>query len=120
VYPAVTPNGDPDRLHCEVRPERRIVIVAPIGELDLGGVPTVDSELRELRDAGFEHLAVDLRGLRFIDSTGLHLLLRWSRAAASDGFRFSVIRGPERVQRVFEITGVAAALELVSEADLVD
>ena len=118
MHASAIPDDDARVLRCDVRPERRVVIVVPTGELDLAGVPTVDGELDELRKAGFDHLAVDLRGLRFMDSTGLRLLLRWTASAAEDGYRFSVIPGPPQVQRVLDLTGVESALDMVSAADL--
>ncbi len=120
MHAAGIPDDDARILRCEVRPERQVVIVAPTGELDLAGVPTIDAQLGELHEAGFAHLAVDLRGLRFMDSTGLRLLLRWTAAAASDGYRFSVIPGPPQVQRVLAMTGVESTLDMVSERDLVN
>ena len=46
----------------------------PIGELDLAGVPTVMAEIdRVLVDQ--DQIVVDLRGLTFLDSTGLRMML---------------------------------------------
>ena len=49
---------------------------------------------------------VDLRGLDFMDSTGLTLLTRWSLGAERDGYAFALIAGSERIQRLFELTGL--------------
>ena len=53
---------------------------------------------------------LDLRGLTFMDSTGLRLVIRWHTAARDDGFRFAVVPGTEVVQRVFRLTGMDAYL----------
>ncbi|WP_028059993.1 STAS domain-containing protein [Candidatus Solirubrobacter pratensis] len=37
--------------------------------------------IAEFRDAGFDHVIVDLRALDFVDSTGLRLLLELNSAA---------------------------------------
>ncbi len=103
-------------LSIDVRPERRVVVVALAGELDVAGAPAVDAQLAELRDVGFEHVAVDLRGLEFLDSSGVELLLRWSRAAGSP--RVSVIPGSPAVQRALELSGAVALLTLVRAADV--
>ena len=53
---------------------------------------------------------LDLRGLTFMDSTGLRLVIRWHAAARDDGFHFAVVPGPDVVQRVFRLTGMDAHL----------
>jgi anti-anti-sigma factor len=51
-------------------------------------------------------VVLDLRGLTFMDSTGLRLVIRWDTAAHEGGFRFAVVPGQEVVQRVFRLTGM--------------
>jgi anti-sigma B factor antagonist len=92
---------------CEVEPARASVNVRPIGELDLATAPTVEAELAELWSLGFTRIALDLREVRFVDSTGLRLVMGWTASASADGFAFGVIPGPPEVQRVFELAGVA-------------
>jgi anti-sigma B factor antagonist len=92
-------------LECEVVPERGRVRIRPVGTLDMATAPVLEHELAELRSAGFRQLIIDLRGLRFMDSTGLRLLLRWHAAAAADGFDLGVVPGAPAIQRVFELTG---------------
>jgi anti-anti-sigma factor len=97
-------SGKPFR--CEVEPRRDIVRVALAGELDIASVGEVQAQLSELREAGFEHVVLDLRELTFIDSTGLRLILSENAVARENGGRFELIAGPPRVQRVFELTEV--------------
>jgi anti-sigma B factor antagonist len=82
------------------------VRVRPVGELDLATVPRLEAELARLRDAGVRSLMLDLRGLTFMDSTGLSLTLRWSLEASRDGFDFSLVRGEGAIRRLFELTGM--------------
>jgi anti-sigma B factor antagonist len=48
---------------------------------------------------------LDLRGLSFIDSTGLNLVIQIDALARADGFNFSVVRGAPAVQRLFAMIG---------------
>ena len=48
-------------------------------------------------------LVLDLRRLSFIDSTGLHVLIRANRRAKEGQLR--LLRGSRRIHRVFELTG---------------
>jgi anti-sigma B factor antagonist len=98
-------------LHCEVRPDRELVTVVVHGELDIATAPVLDAHLRELRDAGWDQLVVDLRGLTFIDSTGVHLVLRWTASAADLGHGLRVVLGA-RARSVFAMTGTLQALSL--------
>jgi anti-sigma B factor antagonist len=92
--------------HCPVHPNREAAVVAPVGELDLATAPILEAQLEQLLEAGFRQLVVDLRGLSFLDSTGVQLLLRWDAGARQDGHTFSLIAGPERIQKVLTVTGV--------------
>ena len=58
-------------------------------------------------------LILDLSQLEFMDSTGLRLILRWDAEARKDGFSIGLVPGPPVVQRVFELTGTAAALPFI-------
>ena len=67
----------------------------------------LEQQLKELREAGFRRLIVDLGGLWFMDSTGLKLALKWHSAAQQDGFEIGFAPGPPAIQRVFEMTGMS-------------
>jgi anti-anti-sigma factor len=99
--------------HCEVQPERDAVRVVALGELDAATVPLLDAQIGELREAGFPRLRLDLSQLGFIDSTGVHLLLRWDAEARRDGFAIELVQGAPAVQRVFELTGTANTLPFI-------
>jgi anti-sigma B factor antagonist len=98
---------------CDVEPHREAVRVRPVGELDLATVDVVEARLSDLRAAGFTAMTLDLRGLRFIDSTGLRMILLWDARAREDGFAFRLIAGPPAVQRLFDLTGTTAQLGFV-------
>jgi anti-sigma B factor antagonist len=102
----------PDVFSCEVSRNGSSAWVHPAGDLDLDTVHRVESALADLRREGCGNLVLDLRGLTFMDSTGLRLVIRWHTAAEDEGFRFAVVPGPEVVQRVFRLTGMDAHLML--------
>ena len=100
------PSIPPTELRCEVVRDGQVAWVQAIGELDLDSAHRVEAALEELRAAGCSELVLDLRGLTFMDSTGLRLVIRWDTAARQDDFRFAVVPGPDVVQRVFRLTGM--------------
>jgi anti-anti-sigma factor len=95
---------------CNVIPERDHVIVAPRGELDMATVEAVEQELRRLRESGFRSIVLDLGGLTFMDSSGLHLVIRWAAEASRDAFAFEIEPGPPAVHRIFELAAVTDQL----------
>ena len=101
----------------EVESEERdgLVHVSLRGELDLSTVGKVDDELERCERAAGTVL-LDLSKLTFLDSTGLRCVVRADERAREDGRRLVVVKGPEAVQRVFEITRLQERLELVDDA----
>ncbi len=80
------------------------------GELDLATVPRLEQALAEAGD----DVVLDLRGLTFMDSTGVRVLLE---AAEGHGPGLRMI-APERgeVRVTIEETGIAPLLPLVDPA----
>lgn len=97
----------------EVEPSRDVVRVVPVGELDLATTDTLRQEVDRLHEAGFNRLVLDLRQLRFMDSTGLRLVLEIDAGSRNDGWDFSLVRGTEAVQRLFEVTNLTERLDFV-------
>jgi anti-sigma B factor antagonist len=105
--------GEFEPFRIDVEPERESVRVAPVGELDIATVEKLRAEVERLREAGFTGLVLDLRGVRFLDSTGLRLVLELDAAARETSQELTIIRGSAVVQRIFEVTQVAERLKFV-------
>jgi stage II sporulation protein AA (anti-sigma F factor antagonist) len=79
------------------------------GELDIESAPDLERVLLRSRPAG-QRVVVDLTELKFMDSTGLRVLLR-ARAAAEEGrWEINLRNVPPTIRRLFDMTGVHAAL----------
>jgi anti-sigma B factor antagonist len=91
------------------------VLVGLEGELDSGTAYTFDAQLRRVEERRPRLVILDLRGLRFVDSTGLARLLAASRRAARGDWRLVLVRGPNTIQRVLALTGLADYFDLVGE-----
>ena len=88
--------------------------LTPIGELDIATAPLVESAFDvAFRDDDAEMIVIDLTELSFMDSTGIHLLIRMHNACA-DADRLRVINGSRAVQRVLDVSGVRAQLPIIS------
>jgi anti-sigma B factor antagonist len=80
-------------------------IVRLVGELDLAEVEPLQAEFERLCANGLSALTVDLSGLDFLDSTGLHALLRLRGRCERLQLGLQLVPGPASVQRLFRITG---------------
>lgn len=86
------------------------------GELDIGTAEEAEGQIREAeQDGSATTVVLDLGGLTFMDSTGLRLLVAADARAREAGRRLAIVRGPDAVQRVIELTGLAAKLDLVDD-----
>jgi anti-sigma B factor antagonist len=91
----------------------RAVTLVLSGDLDLLSSPILDEALEGAYASNPEQIVLDLRGLEFMDSTGLHRLVAAQQRAAQSGQRFAVVRGGEQVQRLFDLTGIAEVLTII-------
>ena len=89
------------------------LVVAPVGDLDLANAGRLQEEVARALEAGESSMVVDLRGLRFMDSTGLRALLSVVEACHERGCEFAVIQGPSQVQRLLRITRVAERITIL-------
>ena len=95
-----------------VHNEDRATVIAVTGELDLASSPALQEELDRI-SAESTLLIIDLRELDFMDSTGLSVLVRAHQHAEEQGRRLAMVKGPQQVQRLLSLTGVADRLTLV-------
>jgi stage II sporulation protein AA (anti-sigma F factor antagonist) len=81
------------------------------GDFDMHATFTVEPALeRALQTPGLRRIDLDLRHLKFIDSTGMGVIVRLHADARRQGVELRLRRGPPAVHRVFEKTGFADAL----------
>ena len=98
--------------------ERDVVRVCPFGEVDIDTAGQIREQLENATATGTKHVVLDLRGVTFLDSTGLHLVLEADAASRAQGWEFGLIGGPPDVQRVFDLTGSRARLPFLTASEL--
>ena len=119
------PDRSPAELHAEeqlvveARTHRRTALVALRGELDMLTVSKVAEVIDGLdpQAHGVRHLVLDLRGLTFMDSSGLHELVRQNEFARSNRHNLAVVRGTDAIESLLEVTGLKDQLVLVDDPD---
>jgi anti-anti-sigma factor len=87
-------------------------VVELAGELDAVAAPGVEAELARVEAGDARMVVLDLRGLTFIGSSGLQVVVLAHRRLAE---RLVVVRGPRNVQRMFELSDTATPLPFADE-----
>lgn len=82
------------------------------GELDMSGTFVLEPQLDKLAAHPPEReVLFDLRGLTFIDSTGLAALVGAHERLQDAGVRTRFVRGTDDVQRIFSVSGFDDVLD---------
>lgn len=106
-------------MNIQSRKAGRCLVVRPQGELDLG----VAGEFREKveaelsRDGLLTHLILDLAEVKFIDSSGLGVILGRYKKLSQKGGSVVVVGMPPQVRKVFELSGM---FKIIDEAATVE
>jgi anti-anti-sigma factor len=78
------------------------------GELDLTGAAELEASVSRLCDVGAAEIAIDLRAMTFIDSSGLRAILIATGLCSERGVDFYVVPCENPVPlRLFKIAGVS-------------
>jgi anti-sigma B factor antagonist len=105
-------------LTIDVRSDSDRVVVGLSGELDMAEIARLRQELDEIEAARPASIVLDLRGLTFIDSSGLRFVLETDRRARKDGRRVVIVPGEEPVHRVFLIALLDKRLDFVDPSEV--
>ena len=92
-----------------------IALVTLAGELDLSGAAILEEELARLAEEDAGTVVIDLRGLDFMDSSGLRLVVMTDSRVRDVGRRLLLVPGAEPVHRVFEITRMNEKLTFIDD-----
>src|SRR3954453_15606356 len=86
------------------------------GELDLATAPELDELVNDRLDAG-QDVVVDLRGLDFMHSSGIRVLVAAHARAARNDTRLFVVRPADgtAVAKIVEVSGLDGELHIVDD-----
>lgn len=82
------------------------------GEIDVYTAPLLRERLIHLVDDGARHIIADLRGVTFLDSTGLGVLVGSLKRLRGQGGSLRVVINADRILRIFRITGLVNVFAL--------
>jgi len=92
-------------------------LVRFIGDLDATNVETVIEKTFNLLNDGYVNIIADFEKLRYVNSTGLGILLHFSKSAKEKGGSFKIANVNENVYEIIEIIGATSLLEIYDELD---
>jgi anti-sigma B factor antagonist len=100
------PVPHPPLLTSITRPAPGTAVLAVSGEIDSLTAQPLEQAVRELLDDPSDDvLVVDLDEVTFLASSGLAVLIRGARRAASRDLRLRLVTGSRAVRRPLEVTG---------------
>jgi anti-anti-sigma factor len=110
--PRTQDDGD---LHCRVVAQRGWTILVFSGELDFSHMDAARKALVGLVPPRHGGLALDLRGLTFMDTCGVRLVLQALHRAEACDAQFALIEGSFEIQRVLDLVGLTDQLRIVDD-----
>ena len=90
-------------------------LVRFVGDLDATNVETVLEKVCGLFNEGFINIIADFTKLRYVNSTGLGILLHFSKAAKEKGGSFKISNVNENVYEIIEIIGATSLLQIYDD-----
>lgn len=88
-------------------------VVRLAGDLDLSTVEAAAAAVAVAESGTHATVLLDLSALRFVDSSGVRLVLMADKRARDAGRGFTVALGHGRARRLFEVLGLATRLDVV-------
>ena len=85
------------------------------GELDISSAAGVETRLLEVERTAPDRLFLDLRGVEFIDSTGLSMIINADGRARKQGRRLTIVSGDGAPRRILRTVGLDERLDVLSE-----
>src|SRR5579863_6022574 len=76
------------------------------GEIDVYTSPKVKDAITELIDSGHYNLVINLEKVRYIDSTGLGVLIGGLKRVREHGGSVNLVCTNPQIRKIFDITGL--------------
>lgn len=87
-------------------------LIRVAGEIDVYSAPQLREAILALIGTGVSHVIADLRGVDFLDSTGLGAIVGGHKRLRTNDGSLVLAASPDRIVRLFRITGLDRAFSL--------
>jgi anti-sigma B factor antagonist len=103
---------DPMQLSLQTNTLGRWTVVSVVGELDLHSSPALREHVLELLASGVTHVALDLSGVDFMDSSTLGVLVTCLKRVREDDGRLVLVGVASTPMKVLTLTGLDRIFEM--------
>jgi anti-sigma B factor antagonist len=104
---------DSTAFRVDVDKDQAGATVTVTGDVDLATIRPLENARDRALAGSPSTVLIDLRGVRFIDSSGLKFLIETDRMSRSGGWKLKLLKPPDTAMRVFRVTGVDRHLPFV-------
>jgi anti-sigma B factor antagonist len=101
----------------EIKGRSNAQIIRFTGDLDATNVESVLDRICNLVNEGKVMIVADFKKLRYVNSTGLGILLHLSKSAREKGGSFKIANVNENVYEIIEIIGATSLLDIYDTVD---
>jgi anti-sigma B factor antagonist len=88
-----------------------------MGDLDATNVESTLDQVTKLIKDGFVQIVADFRNLRYVNSTGLGILLHFSKTAKEKNGCFKIANVNDNVYEIIEIIGANTLLDIYDNVE---
>jgi len=101
----------------DIKGKNNAKLVRFIGDLDATNVESILDKVCNLFNEGFLNIVADFKKLRYVNSTGLGILLHFSKTAREKNGSFRIANVNENVYEIIAISGATSLLDIYDEVD---
>lgn len=87
------------------------------GEIDVYTSPRVKETINELIDSGHFNMVINLEGVRYIDSTGLGVLIGALKKVREKNGKIVLICTNPQIKKIFNITGLIKIFDIYKDEE---
>lgn len=104
-------------ISIDVKDTDSVLAVKVNGEIDAYTAPQLREKLFPLSEKEGVKMVVDLSEVNYMDSTGLGVFVGVFKNVRAHNGEFKIVGLSERLQRLFEITGLADIIDINSQIE---
>ncbi|MEH7885580.1 MAG: anti-sigma factor antagonist [Mesobacillus sp.] len=104
-------------ISIDVKDTESVLAVKVNGEIDAYTAPQLREKLFPLSEKEGVKMVVDLSEVNYMDSTGLGVFVGVFKNVRAHNGEFKIVGLSERLQRLFEITGLADIIDINSQIE---
>jgi anti-sigma B factor antagonist len=104
-------------ISIDVKEKESVLAVKVNGEIDAYTAPQLREKLFPLSEKEGVKMVVDLSEVNYMDSTGLGVFVGVFKNVRAHNGEFKIVGLSDRLQRLFEITGLADIIDINSQIE---